>query len=70
VTEPTTANAAPMTAEEERVLEAAKLYVTARQSFNRMRTSGRHSGGEVVRARARLDQATELLVSAVEELPS
>jgi hypothetical protein len=65
-----TDEATPITDPERRVVEAAKLYVYARQSFIRMRTSMRHSGIEVARARVRCDETVRLLEAAVEELPS
>lgn len=53
---------------EARVLEAARTFVVARQSFNRMRTSKRFNGREIAIARTRRDSAVDALVDAVEGL--
>lgn len=53
---------------EQRVVEAARLFVLARESFTRMRTSRRHTGRDIALARTRRDRAIDRLVQAVEEL--
>lgn len=53
---------------EERVVEAARTFVIARQSFNRMRTAKTHNGRDIAIARHRRDAATDVLVDAVERL--
>lgn len=56
------------TTPELRVIEAARLYVAARQSFIRMRASRRYGSREIFAARRRRDRAADLLAAAVEEL--